>query len=221
MLYILFSFLFDGCNLHDKPTIVIAEGKVGMIGFGSLMSINRTEEVFGHKYEDSIYLVHLEGFQRSWDYMTSNSDDQVYTEDDLKYDRYFIQDSDTIAFDNTIYLNITESKEESMNCVLYTVSEKEINDMDLYEYGYERIDVTNQITEYQFEGGKVFAYKALPEYTYDPENKKGTAIIEKKYFDLVISACDSMGLQFREEYENSTSSLNVELVAPVIWKKVR
>ncbi|MEP2026759.1 MAG: hypothetical protein ABJH98_05910 [Reichenbachiella sp.] len=221
LIYLLLCLLIGGCNLQDKPTIVIPEGKVGMIGFGSLMSISRTEEVFGHTYEDSIYLVHLEGFQRSWDYVTSNFDSQVYTEDDLKYDRFYIQDNDTLAFDHTIYLNISESKKESMNCVLYTVTEKEINDMDLYEFGYERIDVTNKISEYQIEGGKVFAYKALPNYTYDSQKTIGKAIIEKDYFDLVANACDSIGLQFREEYENSTSPSNLELVALVIWKKVR
>ena len=211
-----------GCTSNPtRPTIVIEDGKVGMIGFGSLMSLKRTEEVFKHKYTDSIYLVHLEGFQRSWDYVTSNDNQHVYTEEDLTYDRFYIQDNDTLIFDNTIYLNITEQVGSSMNCVLYTVTKEEIEKMDLYEFGYERIDVTNKIKEYNFKGGKVFAYKALPEYQYDPKKTVGTTIIEKDYFDLVTDACDSIGLEFRQEYDTSTSPLHLELVAPVFWKKVR
>lgn len=222
IVYLFIISIMVGCTSNPtKPTIIIEEGKVGMIGFGSLMSIKRTEEVFDHKYTDSIYLVHLEGFQRSWDYVTSNYDEQVYTEEDLKHDRYYIQRNDTLIFENTIYLNITEQTGSSMNCVLYTVTEEEIKDMDSYEFGYERIDVSEKITEYNIEGGKVFAYKAVSEYLYDSEKTKGTTIIDQEYFDLVTSACDSIGLAFRQEYNTTTSPLNLELVAPVIWKKVR
>jgi hypothetical protein len=204
----------------NKKTIFIEKGKVGMIGFGSLISLNRTEEVFKHKYTDSIYLVHLEDYQRSWDFVASNYD-KGYTEEELKNDGYYIRDNDTLIFDNSIYLNITEHKGSAMNCVLYMVTEKEIKDMDLYEFGYERIDVSDKIKEYNFEGGKVYAYKATPEYLYDSKKTKGVTVIHQDYLDLVTKACDSIGLSFREEYDSTTSPLNLELVMPVIWKKTR
>jgi hypothetical protein len=204
----------------NKQTIVIEKGKVGMIGFGSLISLNRAEEVFKHTYTDSIYLVHLQDFQRSWDFVASNYD-KGYTEEELKNDGYYIKGNDTLLFDNCIYLNITEQKGTAMNCVLYLVTEQEIAAMDLYEFGYERIDVTEKITEYNFEGGKVYAYKATPEYLYDSEKTKGVTVIPQDYVDLVTKACDSIGSGFRKEYDASTSTLNLELVAPVIWKKVR
>ena len=210
------------CNTStNKQTIVIEEGKVGMIGFGSLMSLKRTEDVFKHKYTDSIYLVHLEGYKRTWDYVTSNYDKQVYTEEDLKHDRYYLSGKDTLIFDNTIYLNITEHMGKPMNCVLYIVTEDEIKEMDLYEFGYERIDVSENIKEYSFAGGKVYAYKAAPEYLYDSEKTKGTTIIEQDYFELVTNACDSIGSNFKKEYDATTSTMNLELVTPVFWKKVR
>ncbi|GGZ81331.1 hypothetical protein [Algibacter mikhailovii] len=216
-----FLILFSSCDKQsNKKTIVIEKGKVGMIGFGSLISLNRTEEVFKHKYTDSIYLVHLEGYQRSWDFVTSNYD-KGYTEEELKHDGYYIRDNDTLIFDNSIYLNITEQKGSTMNCVLYLVTEKEIKDMDLYEFGYERIDVSDKIKEYDFEGGKVYAYKATPEYLYDSKKIKGVTVIQQDYLDLVTKACDSIGLDFRKEYDETTSPLNLELVAPVIWKKAR
>jgi hypothetical protein len=74
-----------------------------------------------------------------------------------------------LIFDNTVYLNITEQTGSSMNCVLYKVTEEEIKDMDLYEFGYERIYISEKITEYNFEVGKVFVHKVIPEYLYDSE----------------------------------------------------
>ncbi len=204
----------------NKQTIVIEKGKVGMIGFGSLISLQRTEEVFKHKYTDSIYLVHLEDFQRSWDFVASN-DDKAYTTQELNSDGYYIQGNDTLLFDNCIYLNITAKKGSAMNCVLYMVTEDKIAAMDLYEFGYERIDVSEKIKEYNFEGGKVYAYKATPEYMYDSEKTKGVTVIPQDYRDLVTKACDSIGFDFRKEYDATTNTLNLELVAPVIWKKVR
>tara|TARA_R110002111_G_scaffold262769_1_gene340877 strand:- start:5439 stop:6074 length:636 start_codon:yes stop_codon:yes gene_type:complete len=210
-----------GCEKSsNKQTIVIEKGKVGMIGFGSLMSLHRAEKVFKHTYTDSIYLVHLEDFQRSWDFVASNND-KGYTTEELNNDGYYIRDKDTLLFDNCIYLNITAKKGTAMNAALYMVTAQEIKDMDLYEFGYERIDVTEKITEYNFEGGKVYAYKATPEYVYDSEKTKGITVIPQDYVNLVTNACDSIGLNFRKEYDATTSPLNLELVAPVIWKKVR
>lgn len=211
---------FSCTSVPNKTVISIDKGKVGMIGFGSLMSLDRTEKVFNHKYTDSVYLVHLDGFQRSWDFVASNYD-KGYTEEELKNDGFYIKEKDTLIFDNSIYLNITEQKGSAINCVLYMVTEEEIRDMDLYEFGYERIDVTEKIQEYNFEGGKVYAYKATPEYIFDKEKTKGISVIHQDYFDLVTQACDSIGLNFRKEYDATTNPSNLELVAPVIWKKVR
>lgn len=220
-LFVALFILIMGCDKSsNKQTIVIEKGKVGLIGFGSLMSLKKTEEVFKHKYTDSIYLVHLQGFQRTWDFVSSNAD-KGYTTEELKNDGYYIRGKDTLIFDNSIFLNITEQKGSEMNGVMYMVTGKEIKDMDLYEFGYERIDVTDKIKEYDFEGGKVYAYKATPEYLFDAKKTKGVTIIHQDYLDLVTKACDSIGQNFRKEYNASTSSKNLELVAPVVWKKVR
>lgn len=225
IIHLIILILFISFNIScDKPvqkkTIVIEQGKVGMIGFGSLMSLQRTEKVFKHQYTDSVYLVHLQGYERTWDFVASNYD-QGYTEEELKYDGYFIKDTDSLIFDNSIYLNITEKEGSDMNSVLYLVTEEEIKDMDLYEFGYERIDVSDKIKEYNFQGGKVFAYKASPEYVYDSEKTKGITKIHQDYYDLVTRACDSISLNFRQEYEQTTNPMNLDMVAPVIWKKVR
>lgn len=213
--------MITGCEqASDKPTLVIEKGKVGVIAYGSLLSLQRTEDVLNHAYKDSIYLVHLEGFQRTWDYVAAN-DDQGYTAEELDNAGYYLRGNDTLLFNNAIYLNITEHKGSAMNAVLYMVTENEIKDLDGYEFGYERIDVTEKITEYNFKGGKVYAYKATPAYVYDAQKTKGVTVIPQDYLELVTKACDNLGPDFRKEYDATTSPLNLELAAPVIWKKVR
>lgn len=218
-LLLLFTFL-SSCNISEKKaTIFIKDGKVGMIGYGSLISLNSMENTLGRKYKDSIYLVHLEGFKRQWNYVSSNKD-TLLPKEYLNYDGYYIRNQDTIPFEKTVFLNIMNEKGSSLNCVLYFISEEELKEFDQREIGYERIDVTNMIKEFNVQGGKTYAYKALPNYTFNENYDKDISIIEKSYLDLVTEACDSIGSYYRKEYEETTVAPNPELVAPVIWKKI-
>jgi hypothetical protein len=221
ILILLASLLSSCLENHKKPIINIENGKVGMIGYGSLISKQSMESTLLRKYQDSVYLVHLEGFQREWNFVWSNYDTS-YSEDDLKYDGFYIREKDTIPFEKIIFLNIMAQKESSMNCVLYFIAPEELIGFDKRELGYERIDVTNLIKEYNFQGGKVYAYKATPNYIYDSDSDYKNSIIEKSYINLVTEACDSIGSYYRQEYEASTKPFDPDLLADkIIWKKVR
>ena len=54
------------CITQQKDTIKIQEDFVGMVGYGSLMSLKSMESTLGHQYSDSSYLIHLKGFIRAW-----------------------------------------------------------------------------------------------------------------------------------------------------------
>lgn len=215
---LIFQLLLS-CNTSEKRTIVAKPGEVGMIGYGSLISLQSMERTLGRKYSDSIYLVHLEGFQREWNYVSYNND-SLLPKEYLEYEGYYKHKTDTIPFKKTIFLNIMNEKESSINCVLYFISSQELKDFDKREIGYERIDVTNRIKEFNIQGGKVYAYKALPNYTFDENSDKQISIISKSYIDLVTEACDSIGRYYRKEYEETTIPPNPDLIAPVIWKKI-
>ena len=86
--------------------------------------------------------------------------------------------------------------------------------------GYKRIDVTDRIVEYDFTGGRVYAFKALPQNTYRPDLDRKGSILGKAYVEKIASACDSIGTDFRKEFEESTIPYNPEMVATVIWKIV-
>lgn len=221
--YLIFSllFTFSACQeSNKKATLAIPEGKVGMIGYGSLTSLQSIEEVLGRKYQDSIYLVHLDGYERSWNFVGANNDPKLPPEL-LTYDSFYIKNNDTIPFQKTMFLNIIENKAVQLNCVLYYVTLQELAMFDEMELGYTRIDVTNKIPEYTIEKGVVYAYKALPEYEYNPETDKDISILEKSYVDLVLDAYKARGASYKNEFDNTTIPADSNLIAPVIRIKVR
>ena len=204
----------------NKQTIHIPEGVVGMVGYGSLMSRQSMESTLARAYEDSIYLIHLKGYQREWNWHLSLKDTRL-PESYSNRDWFYIRDNDTISFNNVIALNIMLSENNRMNCVLYFITPDELAGFDEREIGYERIDVTDMIEEYNFTGGRVYSFKALSEYAYQPEIQREGSILDIVYVEKVTNACDSIGVDFRKEFEESTIHYDPELVAPIIWKKVR
>lgn len=203
LLIVLTTILFLNCsNKAAKPTIQIEEGKIGMIGFGSLMSKTSMERTLRRKYKDSVYLVHLEGYQRAWNYYTPFNRDE---------DWFHVQAIDTIPIDNIIALNIMAAEGEKMNCALFFITPEELAQFDEREVGYNRVDVTDNIEEYAFKDGKVYAYKADKDHTYDGNNPN--TFLPDGYLNLVTEACDSIGKSFRDEFEASTIPYDPKKVA--------
>lgn len=201
---VLVTALCFNCNSKaTKPIVQIEEGKIGMIGFGSLMSKTSMEGTLGRKYEDSVYLVHLEGYQRAWNYYAP------LKRKDTEW--FYVQDKDTVPIDNIIALNIVTADDKKMNCALFFITPEELAQFDEREVGYNRVDVTNSIKEYTFEGGKVYAYKADEAHTYD--GKTPNTFLPDGYLNLVTKACDSIGKAFRDEFEASTIPYDPEKVA--------
>ncbi|WP_067148057.1 gamma-glutamylcyclotransferase family protein [Pseudotamlana agarivorans] len=206
--YVLMVFLtvFFGCNKNSEKQIInIQKGKVGMVGYGSLMSKNSMEKTLRRTYQDSVYLVHLEGYHRSWN--------ASYSVINPNRDFFYLRNEDSIQIHNVLALNIIESDNEKMNCVLFFITPEELAEFDIREEGYNRIDVTDKINEYEFKGGEVYAYKADKEHTYNFELKDNT-VLPKPYFELVTKACDSIGVEFRQEFESSTKHLDKVIILP-------
>lgn len=206
--------------MNGKSTIKIQEGKVGMIGYGMLSSLESIEDILGRKYEDPIYRVHLCGMQRAWNFVAPNNDPDFPAEY-IKYDSFYLKNNKAIPYEKSIFLNIMENKDIQLNCTLCFVTHEELAIFDDFELGYTRIDVTERIEEYNFENGKVYAYKALPTYEFDAINDADKSIIEKGYLDLVLASYDTMGSNHRKEFDQSTLPHDPNLVAPVIHRKVR
>ena len=190
-----------------------------MIGYGMLTSLESIQAILNRKYQDAIYQVHIEGFQRAWNFVCPNNDPMLQ-EDYLEYKSFYIKNNQHIPFEKTIFLNIIENKTVQINCTLYFVSPQELAMFDAFELGYTRMDVTHQIAEYQFENGKVYAYKALPAYEFNALTDTAKSIIDQNYVDLVHSSYDAIGIESRKEFDQTTVPPDPKLVAPVIHRKV-
>jgi hypothetical protein len=205
----------------EKPTIEIPAGHIGMIGYGSLMSLKSMQQTLKRKYTDSIYQVHIGGYRREWTFVLKNNDPGL-TEEELNQDGFYIQGRDTIPFQEYVALNIAEDKSSSMNCILYVLPNSELKGFDDREFGYKRIDVTDRIKEFNFTGGRVFAYSAMPGYYRQPLPDPRINVLPKGYVDMVARACDSIGFSFRKEYDKTTVPYDDKiLVDRIFWKKVR
>ncbi|RTE54329.1 hypothetical protein EHW67_03950 [Arenibacter aquaticus] len=206
--------------MNKKSIIKIKGGKVGMIGYGMLTSLESIQDILNSPYHGAIYQVHLEGFQRAWNFACPNND-PILQDDYLEYESFFIKNNQHIPFEKTIFLNIIENKAVQLNCSLFFVSPQELAVFDDFELGYKRIDVTHQISEYQFENGKVYAYKALPTYELNALADIDKCIIDQNYLDLVHSSYDALGIESRKEFDHTTVPPNPKLVAPVVHRKIR
>lgn len=190
-----------------------------MIGYGMLSSLKSVEEVLGRKYQDSIYLVHLNGLQRAWNFVAPNNDPNFPAEY-INYESHSIDNNSKMTYEKSIFLNIIENKDIRLNCTLYFVTPEELALFDEFELGYTRIDVTDRVEEYNFENGIIYAYKALPSNEFNPERDRDNSIVEKGYLDLVLASYDTLGIMYRKEFDNSTIPPDPNLVVTVIHRLV-
>jgi hypothetical protein len=207
----------------EKTTIEIKEGLVGMIGYGSLMSLQSMEQTLGHKYTDSAYQIHVVDYIRGWTYFRPINDPQVTSTEGFKYYGFLLQNNDSIPFDGMVNLNIGTKKGSRMNCILYLITQEDLNKFDKREIGYQKVDVTDKIEEYNIKGGKVYVYEHVPDQQHESSFDGKSYILVKEYVDLITQACDTIGKDFRAEFDKSTTPPTSQIVSykKIVWKKVR
>lgn len=215
LIYLIFSFLMlliMGSCQEPKKTFTIPEGHVGMFGYGSLMSKKLIETgLLAGKYDGPFLSAHLKGYKRSWSFVWPSTL-PAFTSDGQYYHASILVEGDTIIPQNIHYLNIREDSNSVINGVLYIVPFADLPSYDDWELGYERFEVTDLIADYVVEGGPVFAYKALPEFTKDPSADSTENIIEQSYMDIILDAFDYWGKEFEEEYRMSTEPVDQRII---------
>jgi hypothetical protein len=110
-----------------------------------------------------------------------------------------------------------------INGILYLIPNEDLIKFDKRERTYERVDVTDKIEEYRFEGGKVYVYVGFPDRQEKSAPAPGRYILFKEYLDQVTGACDRLGKTFRAEFDESTRPTAYPIVpfANVVWEKIR
>jgi hypothetical protein len=220
---ILFFFSMFSLAAKRKSTLGIPEGSVGIIAYGSLISLPSMEETLGHKYNGPIYKVHLRGYERLWTCVRPFNDPQAIAAGAKRIDAYFLRDTERVPIIGAAELNIYPKKKGWINGILYLITNEELLSLDKRERGYRRVDVTDRIEEFRFRGGKVYVYEGLPGSPVASSADKGTYILIKEFLDLVTGACDSRGKDFRGEFDKSTKPCAFPVLSykNVIWEKAK
>ncbi|WP_373074667.1 hypothetical protein [Zeaxanthinibacter enoshimensis] len=208
-------FLLIHCKeAGHKPLLEIPENKVGLVGYGSLMKQESMEHSLGHNYVDSTYRVHLQGYERNWNYLHSFEHPEFLENNPeaRDYRHYYIAQGDTLPLDKSLGLNLSKAPGATMNAVLFFLTPQELEKIDRRETGYERIEVQDSIAEFRFSEGKVYAYMARPEFTYT--GKGDDPVLIAGYVNMVEEAVESLGEEFLKEYKQSTRPIptDVEVV---------
>lgn len=208
------------CKIQQKGTINMKQDFVGLIGYGSLMSLKSMESSLGRQYDDSVYTVHLNGYVRAWTSYRLFNDPEESDSSRPKFYGFILQNNDSIPFDGIVQLNVESSDKNSMNCILYIVSNEDIINFDRREFDYDRIDVTDKIEEYNITGGKVFMYQQKPDYYSKSVINKSKFIVVKEFMESITTACDGIGKNFRLEYDKSTLPPIFQIVPSqrIAWK---
>ena len=202
--YLLAFFLTNvilvfGQTSPNKEKLFIPNGKVALIGYGSLMSIGSMERTLGHTYTEKFLPIHINGFERVWNFAILNNG----TRGPNLF--YYVMAGDTIYPKRVMALNIQENLSISMNACLFIIDTLELKMFDAREFGYTRIKLNNKIKEFEMVNGDVYAYKALPDFTIKVSDDPKDNVIPRSYIKTVEEdGLLALGQQFRDEYYAST-----------------
>jgi len=218
---IMLLFSTPGGTAEKKSAIEIRKGLLGMIGYGTLMSLPSLEKTLGHPYEGQVYQVHVRDYVRSWAFRRPNNDPHANAAAAEKIDACFLRNDERIPFAGTVNLNVYPEKNSRMNCILYLLTDEDLLKVDKRERDYKRVDVTDQIEEYDFSGGRVYIYEGLPQHPETAAADPRKYLVVKEYIDQVTAACDLIGKDFRAEFDRSTRPIAYQVVSyqMIIWKK--
>jgi hypothetical protein len=211
------------CIAQQKDTVRIKEGYSGMVGYGSLMSLKSMESTLDHQYSDSAYIIHLNGFIRAWTSYRLFNDPIAINSKKPEFTGYIMEDTDSIPFDGIVQLNVESQENSKINCILYIISDEDIIKIDKREFGYERIDVTDKVEEYNILGGKVYVYQQTPGYYDKSTLTMNKFILIEDYVNMITKVCDEFGENFRIEFDKSTLPPSSQVVPSqrVAWKMVK
>ncbi len=213
---ILFSAMLFGCTAKQKNTLEIPEGFTGILTYGSLISLQSMEKALGHRYEGPIYEVHLKGYERVW------KGGRPWRSGPNKFIAHFLRGTERVPILGQAKLDLSPQEKGRINGVLYLLNDEELLSIDEWERDYQRMDVTDEIEEFSFRGGKVYVYVRIHSSTPSSSTDNGTYIMYKEVFDQLTNACDSRGTAFREEFDRTTRPWEYEIVSykNIVWEKM-
>lgn len=216
-IFILTNSILVFCQTSpNKEKLFVPNGKVALIGYGSLMSIASMEKTLGHTYTDKFIPIHINGFERVWNLGIPNNGTLVPSL------FYYVMAGDTIFSKQLVFLNIQENRKKSMNACLFIIDTVELKKFDEREIGYKRIRLNSQIKEFEIVGGDVFAYIGLPTFTIKTTDDPKDNVIFRHYIKLVEEdSLLALGEQFRNEYYLTTLPYSPKILMTIKSKPIK
>jgi cation transport regulator ChaC len=179
-------------HIQVRTRIALQPGQVGLFGYGSLLLLSSMERTLGRRYESERYACHVRGWRRSWDSIYPNK----------RY--YFLrEDGDRCYPRNILYLNVRRG-DGLLSGVAYVISEDDLRGYDEREAVYDRVDITEALTDLEVTGGPVWMYVGKPEYVLTNAAPRDEAAIRRTYVEIVEAGLDEFGPEFRRDYERSS-----------------
>ena len=192
-----------------------------VFGYGSLMNVTNLQRYLGRDLispqmfereaknksiiEDFTYCG-LKDFRRCWNIAMDNRLD-------LPDYKYYINKKTRIRPQGFItFLNIRSHRNTTIDGILFSVSDRELKQLDRRERNYQRIDVTDKI-DLKVQGN-VWVYIGLKEAEerYKKGLKQGNVMIAKNYFDAVYKAYLLLGEKALFNYLATTDKPLVPIV---------
>ena len=201
LVLLLVASILSACHTDDRKSIEIPEGKVGLIGYGSLTSQKQMASQLGKPYDGTVEVIHLKGYQRTWTATTPNTPEFPLP----GFVMSCIYQNDTIVPSYGSVLNIRENEDVNMNCCFFILDEEDLPIIDSTEIGYKRIRVEDRIQEFDVSKGTVWAYQAEKAYTKAPHpDSVTTYVLPQLYLDFLEAGFSELGEGYKKEFYETT-----------------
>jgi|GEM_PF-823751 len=176
-----------------EKTIVIPEGKVGMIGYGSLLNKESMEKTLGRQLETIPLDVTISSFERNWKVKMPN--EAFYAE----------VAGSRITPRNVGYLNVAPNPGKDMNATLFIIKKDDLAAFHQREWIYDPVDFSGRLKDTRIEGGQIFGYMAKPQYMVKEGEVFPEVGVRRSYGGIVEGALEKKDPAFRQAYRDSTA----------------
>ena len=179
-----------------------------IFGYGSLVNVKNLEQYLKRELKpNSDYTIcNLKNFQRCWNVAMDN---QI----DLPKYKYYRNRNTKERLDSFVtFLNIRRDPNQTISGILFRISDTELENLDLRERNYNRIEITDQLSiKVQ---GNAWTYIGLQEaeQRYQKGLSKGNAMISRSYFNSVHNAYFLLGSEEYANYIATTDKPTVPIV---------
>ncbi len=187
------------------------KGKVNRVnfvfGYGSLTNVANLQTYLGRDLtlNSDFILCGLRDFRRCWNIAMDNRLDLP------GYKYYIHRQTGNRPKGFVTFLNIRPHNGKTIIGILFSVSDKELENLDRRERNYQRIDITKAIdTRIQ---GKAWVYIGLDEAEkrYQEGLRQGNAVIAQDYYNSVHNAYISLGKKALSNYAETTDEPKIPI----------